>query len=229
MRRVPFVLVSFIGWLASSALAQAAEYIVAEAHSIGYRPGERIESDRPLTLHEGQHLTLITPSGGTINLDGPFRGPPSASSGGVVSILAALTGGGRRYGEVGTTRGTQVNKLPSPWVLDVSHSGKVCVREGAQPVFWRPAASADRKIELVPSDQSWRADMVWPAGKEQLAITIAATLHDGVTYTVTDAGAQAAISVDIIPASISDQQVLAAYLAARGCEEQARAMLGPAG
>src|SRR5258708_1156600 len=119
--------------LAIPAGASAAELIVAQARNVGYAPAAKIHSAHPITLKEGQPLALISPKGDTIKLDGPFSGPPlSAGSGsGIMTTLAALTGGNRRYGEVGTTRGTVLNTLPSPWLLDVSRSGKVCLLDGS--------------------------------------------------------------------------------------------------
>lgn len=207
--------------------ANAADLIVAQARNIGYAPGAKLDSNHPITLKEGQHLTLISPKGDTINLDGPFSGAPlSAGSGnGIMTTLAALSGGNRRYGEVGTTRGTHLNTLPSPWLLDVSRSGKVCLLDGSHPVLWRPAADADSEIQITPADQSWKAKMTWPAKQEQLPVASQIALHDGVTYLVDERGNQNAISVDLVPSPLQTPEARAAFMAVRGCDEQAEAIV----
>jgi hypothetical protein len=216
-----------VAGLALPASASAAELIVAQARNIGYAPGAKIDSAHVITLKEGQHLTLISPKGDTIALDGPFTGAPlSAGNGnGIMTTLAALTGGNRRYGEVGTTRGTQLNALPSPWLLDVSRSGKVCLLDGSHPVLWRPAADSDNEIQITPADQSWKAKMTWPAKQDQLPVATQIVLHDGVTYLVDELGNQNAISVDLVPSPLQTPEARAAFMAVRGCEEQAEAIV----
>jgi hypothetical protein len=216
-----------VAGLALPASANAADLIVAQARNIGYSPGAKIDSSKPLSLKEGQHLTLISPKGDTINLDGPFNGAPLAGGNGtgIMTTLAALGGGNKRYGEVGTTRGTKDNQLPSPWLLDVSRSGKVCLLDGSRAVFWRPAAEADSEIQIAPADQSWKAKMTWPAKQEQLPVASQIALHDGVTYLVDERGNQNAISVDLVPAPLQTPEARAAFMAVRGCDEQAEAIV----
>src|SRR5260370_36116101 len=58
--------------------AKAANLVVIEARRIALRPGQTVDSTKPLVLKEGQHVTLISPTGATIKLDGPYETAPDA-------------------------------------------------------------------------------------------------------------------------------------------------------
>ncbi len=188
-------------------LAAAEDLVVVEARGIAYAQGAVIDSTKPLKLKEGQHLTLISQAGVTLKLDGPYDQLPSASGGQGTDLstkLAALAGGGQRFSEVGTTRSTTVAKLPSPWMLDIDRSGAVCLRSGDQtPVLWRASEATRSKVVIVPDDRSWRATIVWPAGQPHLRIVSEdVPIRPGMTYYVTLAGEQHAISVEDVPAAL---------------------------
>jgi hypothetical protein len=210
-------------------LAQAAQYTVVEARGIGFAPGANIDATKPMVLREGQHVTLITPAGATINLDGPYNQAPDTGQGHGVALttkLASLVSGGQRFGEVGTTRGTATVKLPSAWVLDVSRSGTVCLLDDGHPaVLWRPASAAETGIVVTPDDRSWRVNLQWPARTDQLALGSDVPLRAGTTYFVALNGDQWAITVDLVPAGLATDAMRAAWMANKGCEAQAEAML----
>src|ERR1700761_1704485 len=62
--------------------AQAAVLVVAEARGIALKPGDTLDSAKPLTLKQGQHVTLVSETGATLKLDGPYDRPPTAAGGG---------------------------------------------------------------------------------------------------------------------------------------------------
>src|SRR5215469_16144014 len=128
--------------LASS--AKAAVLVVAEARGVAFKPGDTLDSVKPLVLKQGQHVTLISETGSTLKLDGPYDRPPAAGGSGGVglnqTLNALITQRQARAGEFGITRGTVLADLPDPWVLDATHSGNVCVMANGTPVFWRPDA-----------------------------------------------------------------------------------------
>lgn len=212
------------------ALANAAQLVVVEARGVAYAQGATIDSTKPLTLKEGQHLTLISPTGVTLQLDGPYNQAPTAAASKGTDLstkLAALAGGGQRLGEVGTTRGTKVARLPSAWLLDVDRSGAVCLRDGdTAPVFWRASDAAATDVVIVPDDRSWRATVSWPAGHDTLAILGKdVPIHANTTYYVTLAGERHAISVHEVPKALSTDRMRVAWLAQKGCAAQAEALL----
>jgi hypothetical protein len=211
------------------AAAGAADLVVIEARGIALRPGQTLDSTKPLVLKQGQHVTLISPAGATIKLDGPHERAPDADQGRAVPVANALgllvTQRQTRVGEVGTTRGNAPNVLPDPWVLDASRAGTVCLREGTEAMFWRPDSSKDGELAVAPSDRSWNAQAHWPAGVDRIMVKAPVLVHGGATYLVTLNGAQSAMKVENVPPILSNDSMRAAWLAEKGCEAQAEALL----
>src|SRR5476651_46364 len=113
--------------------ASAAVLVVAEARGIALKPGATLDSTKNLTLKQGQHVTLISETGATLKLDGPYDRPPVAAGGGAgvglnQTLAALVTQRQARAGEFGVTRGTVLADLPEPWVLD--HPQRQCLRDG---------------------------------------------------------------------------------------------------
>src|ERR1700719_1091348 len=86
--------------------ADAVNLVVMEARGIALKVGQNVDSAKPLILKQGQHVTLVTPAGATLKLDGPYdRAPDADGVQGVAvnTVLAALvTQRNARIGEVGT-------------------------------------------------------------------------------------------------------------------------------
>jgi hypothetical protein len=219
---------SAAAFAASFSTANAAQMVVAEARGIGLKPGAMLDSSKPLVLKEGQHITLISSSGATLKLDGPYSAVPDSDKGGtgIGAKLAALTTQNSvRLGEVGTTRtGEAKDALPSPWLLNVSHPGAVCLREGTTPVLWRRSAKATAATAIMPADRSWRLELNWPAGSDSLRVTSDVSIHGG-TYFVNLGGSETAVRIQSVPAVLETDAMRAAWMVERGCSEQAEAVL----
>jgi len=210
--------------------AQAAMLVVAEARGVALKPGDTVDSTKPLNLKQGQHLTLVSETGATLKLDGPYDRPPTANGGGggvgLNQTLAALvTQRQARAGEFGVTRGTVLATLPDPWVLDATHSGSVCVVENGTPIFWRPDSSAVASLSVSPADHSWNARAQWPAGQDRIAVTTDVPMRAGETYVVTFNGTESAITMVQVPASLTNNDMKAGWMANRRCEQQAEALV----
>jgi hypothetical protein len=215
--------------LFATTAADAAVLVVVEARGIALSPGTTLDAQKPLLLKQGQHVTLISETGSTLKIDGPYNQPPTANGEGGASLSSTLgalvTQRQSRSGEFGTTRGTVLAALPDPWLIDASHSGNGCLREGAAPVFWRPDAKTVAAIVVAPVDRSWRAEARWPAGQERLSITTDVPMRGGETYIVNFAGAESAITMTQVPAALTNDPMRAAWMADKGCEAQAEALL----
>jgi hypothetical protein len=207
----------------------AADLVVLESRGANLRPGQIVDSTKPLVLKQGQHLTLISPTGVTLKLDGPYDKAPGgdqARGTAVTNTLALLvTQRQARVGEVGTTRGAAPNSLPDPWLLDASRAGTVCLREGSPAVLWRPESKQEAMLAVAPADHSWKTEAHWPAGSDRITIPAPAVIHGGATYLVSLNGAQSAMKVESVPVSLANDSVRAAWLAGKDCEAQARALL----
>jgi hypothetical protein len=227
--RLSTAFISFAALAGSYATAKAADFIVIDARRVALRVGQTVDSTKPLTLKEGQQITLISPTGATIKLDGPYdKAPDAEQSRGVpvANTLALLVSQRQaRVGEVGTTRGLAPNALPDPWVLDASRTGTVCLREGTVAVLWRPSTTQDAELAVAPADRSWKAEAHWVAGSDRITIQPPAVIRAGATYVVTLNGVQTAMKVENVPAVLSNDSMRAAWLAGKGCEAQAQAIL----
>jgi len=209
--------------------AWAADLVVLESRGANLRPGQIVDSTKPLALKQGQHITLISPTGVTLKLDGPYdkapggdqaRGMPVANS-----LALLVTQRQARLGEVGTTRGAAPNPLPGPWLMDASRAGTVCLRDGSPAVLWRPDSGREASLAVTPADHSWKTEARWPAGSDRITVPAPAVIRGGATYLVSLNGNQSAMTVESVPTGLANDSVRAAWLAGKDCEAQARALL----
>lgn len=209
--------------------ADAATLVVVEARGIALKPGAILQSEAVLTLKQGQHVTLISETGSTLKIDGPYDKPPVAVEGGGVNLnntlRALVTQREARSGEFGTTRAAVLAKLPDPWLVDATRGGNGCMLENRAPMFWRPAADSESRLTVSAADRSWKAQAKWPAGQDRLAITTDVPLRGGETYIVTVGGSESAISMVSVPATLTNDAMRTAWMAEKGCEAQAAALL----
>jgi hypothetical protein len=212
-----------------STSADAATLVVVEARGVNLKPGATLDSQRPLTLKQGQHLTLISETGSTLKLDGPYNRPPAAAGTAGVDLTSTLgalvTQRQARSGEFGTTRGTVLAALPDPWLVDVTHSGSGCVQENRTPIFWRPDSGPAANLEVAPADRSWKAQSHWPAGRDRISVTTDVPIRAGQTYVITFNGTEYAIAMTLVPTVLTNDQMRVAWMADKGCEAQAQALL----
>jgi hypothetical protein len=207
--------------------AQAAQYVVVEARGIGLKVGAIIDPTKPLDLQQGQHLTLVSDTGQTIKLDGPYHKAPVAEQG--VQLAAAIgalaTNSNGRLGEIGTTRGVGTATLPAPWLLDATRSGTVCLQQDQTPVLWRPAAAQAADLVIMPADRSWKAQANWPRGDDRLVVKSDMGLHSGASYFIALNGNESAVTVRNVPAALTTDQMRAAWMIQKGCTAQAEALI----
>ena len=226
---IHMVLIGFAVLGGTCVAAQAVDLVVLEARGVNLRPGQTVDSTKPLPLKQGQHITLISPAGVTLKLDGPYEKAPESDQARGANVASALsllvTQRQARVGEVGTTRGAAPNALPDPWVLDASRAGTVCQRDGAPVVLWRPNATNEAVLTVAPVDRSWKTEAHWPAGADRIVVPPPAAIRGGATYLVSLNGAPSAMKVESVPASLVNDTVRAAWLAGKECEAQARALL----
>jgi hypothetical protein len=207
--------------------ADAAQYVVVEARGVNLKVGTIVDPTKPLVLKQGQHLTLVSDSGQTIKLDGPYQKAPIASQG--VQLAAAFnalaSNGNGRLGEIGTTRAAGKVDLPKPWLLDAVHPGSECLLEGHEPVFWRPASDKSADVVIMPADRSWKAQTTWPRGDTELVVKPDMGVHGDASYFISVNGNESAVAISTVPASLSTDQMRAAWMLQKGCAPQAEALL----
>jgi hypothetical protein len=214
-----------------AALASQGQLVVVEARGVALKPGQRLDAQTRFDLKEGERLRLLALDGRSIELRGPRTGPiPAAQQGASLDRSQALstliTNRNARTGSAGVVRsGGTTASVPDPWSVDISRPGPRCVREGMHPVLWRPEPLDARTSTIHPADRSWRADIGWSDGQSQVQMPDLGPLDRATTLIVSIDQQEHGLTLLIVPASIDDEMVLAAWMLDRGCVQQADALL----
>lgn len=213
----------------SSVSAIAAPLIVVDARGGDLKAGQRIDSARPITLKEGERVTLIGPDGKTVTLRGKFSGLPMLRAGAATdpkqALAALIATRNARTSRVGVVRSaSDAAPLPKPWLIDVSKPGQRCLKAGQQPVWWRPEAAASQKFTLLPIDQSWRADFEWAAGQHVITAPVLPTFQGQAKFVIRMGEEEHGITVNLVPNDLNDF-VLASWMFEKKCTQQADALL----
>lgn len=227
MRR-PLRLCVFLGGVLVSSQAYAAPMTVVDARGAGLKPGMRVESTSRIQLRDGERVTLIGMDGRAVTLRGSYAGVIAASAGSTQNPRAALAAliatRNDRASQVGAVRsGANAAPLPDPWLIDISRPGARCIREGDTPIWWRPDASEESLFTVYPLDRSWRADFVWQRGQQKMRAPNLAKLDGVKTFLIHVPGQDNAISINIIPADVTDPLVLSSWMLEKTCVQQADA------
>src|SRR6476620_8280837 len=85
------VLIGFAVLGGTCVAAQAVELVVLEARGVNLRPGQTVDSTKPLPLRQGQHVTLISPAGVTLKLVGPYEKAPESDQARGANVASALS------------------------------------------------------------------------------------------------------------------------------------------
>lgn len=210
--------------------ALAGPLVLVEARGVAMAPGTQVPEDEPVTLPDGAQMLLIAEDGTQITLRGPYTGLPSKAAvgqGGTVQALAdLLSARSADTSMLGAARDAgQPLPLPEPWLIDAGASGSGCVRPGHSLVLWRAAGAAAQSLTLMPADRSWTANATWPAGEQRLELT-ELPVKEGATYLFELDGNAAAITFHLLPDMVTAKRMVGGWLLARGCDRQARALLG---
>jgi len=226
MRRMIGVVAGLV-LLGAAAPAWASALVVMEARGVALKPGETIEDSKTLTLKDGEQLLLLADDGSVLTIRGPYEGTAAGSGKvGVVQALDALTTRTAQRNVAGVVRDASVEvHLPSPWLVDVSHPGAACVQDGQRPIFWR-ASGQSNALTIMPSDRSWRAEAPWPAGSATLQAPDYFPVRDGRTYLASfGEGKPVAVTINMLPPSLGNARMQAAWMLEKGCVAQAEALL----
>jgi hypothetical protein len=214
---------------------KASTVVVLESKSPNYAVGLKLAPDSSIQLKAGERLMLIGANGVTVSLRGPYDGvaikdtekhPSSDAAKNLASLLAAREA---RTSSVGVVRaGSEIAKLPEPWLIDVARAGKRCLLAGSPPKLWRENPAQAETIWVAASDRSWRVDLSWPAGADRIAIPDSAPLEGVAGLIIGRQQEEVVLSISAVPASLDDPALYAAWLIRMGCMQQADALLASA-
>jgi len=215
----------------SGGRAAALELVVAEAHGIRLAPGQTVDGAKPLSLADGQSVTLLSSSGQIVRLEGPSDAAPESglkhaeSQDMQTAMTALITERNARTSDIGIVRGDNDVKLPDPWVVDITHPGTSCVQPGKSVVLWRSQDMGATPVAFAPKDRSWTVSGTWPASADRLALPATMPLRDHTDYVVELGEKVAPVTVRLIPQSVNNDAMRAGFMAAVGCGNQVSALL----
>lgn len=211
--------------------ANAAPLIIIEARGGDMKAGQKIDSAKPLNLKEGERITVIGTDGKSNTIRGKYSGPP-VGSGPVAAdptraLAALINTRSARTSSVGVVRGaTDAAPLPDPWLIDISRPGERCLKAGTRAIWWRPDSRAAQKFTVMPVDRSWRADFEWRADEGTMAVPPLARFDTQTIFLLRVNEQEFPVSVNIVPADLDNDFILASWMLEKGCLQQADALLG---
>jgi hypothetical protein len=211
-------------------VVKAEQLTVIDSRGYKAAPGSTIDSTKPITLKEGEKITLIRADGNTVTLKGPFSDLPmpakSGSGSGANPLSSLVTTREAKVNTVGAIRSaTKIQQLPKPWLIDVSHSGTRCWLEGMQPVFWRPDNKKLSTLSIAPIDKSYKLDLSWPKDESTLESEKVGFRSLTETLVVTLDGQDFNLQIVEIPKEVQEETMLTGWMLEKGCFQQADAML----
>jgi hypothetical protein len=226
----------FGGWAASG---RAADLVVIASDDPSVALGTKIDGGKPIAIAAGASLVLVSSTGRTIKLAGPYSGmpDPSAAGGddGLVDSLSQLI---KEEGGSSTTlavfRGgldkTPIGR-PDIWGVDIAREGSYCLRPDRPAMLWWYAARPGAVVKLSDDeDGSGGARIRWPQSKKYTPWPDTLALSDGATYVARfrsgDTGTP--LKAVLMPALDTDAH-RAAWMAGHGCTQQALRVLDAMG
>lgn len=213
-RRFPFLAVAAAGaCIAISGPAFSKALVVRSAgpSAKAYPPGKALPDSAKISLQPGDSLTILGP-GSKRTLRGPGTFATAAGD------AQAMTGSKRA--RFGAMRTGDLALNPSPWNLDVTQSGTICVgATGLQ--MWRPNSEEAAKLSISKGDGA-ATTVDWPAGKSTLAWPGSIKIADGSEYQLALAGGTTSerVKFAVLPAIPEGVTDAAQALIARGCQNQ---------
>jgi hypothetical protein len=200
--------------IAAPALSKALVVRSAGPSAKAYPPGKALPDSAKISLKPGDSVTVLGPNA-TKTLRGPGTFPASSSSAEGLAMAAA------RRTRFGAMRSGDLALNPSPWNLDISQSGTICIAKGNSLKMWRPSSGDAAKLIITPS--SGKATTVnWPAGKSTVDWPAALPISEGVDYQLAlmDGPSPESVRFSLMPAIPSDAVDTAEALIQRGCQNQ---------
>jgi hypothetical protein len=207
-------------WLAGAATAailgsSAALGSVVVVKSLGpsakaYPPGKTLPESAKITLQGGDVVTVLGPAAAQT-----LRGPGNFSAG-------QMTLASAERGRFGALRAADVAHNPSIWDIDVSQSGKMCVRDASKLQLWRPDKEAAVTVKIHDADGKSQ-ELSWAAGAALAPWPAALPVKNGAEYQVEwpDTGDSSKLDlVTIVPPPPDDLVGAAQVLIDHGCQKQ---------
>lgn len=221
-----------MAWLClATAEARADKLLVVASTMPTLAVGNLIDGARALTVPPGTSVTVISQSGRTTTLSGPFAGKPGdgegASDPDLLSELQRLLTAPTEVALIGSVRANPLGEPDDPWAMDVSRSGSHCIRAEGRPNLWRPSAEKATSLSLKLRSPRQKVTVHWPRGAATVAWPEELPLLPDVVYVARLKGGKTAklLQLSVVPDGLPSEAHRAAWMAKAGCEVQAKKLL----
>jgi hypothetical protein len=177
-----------------------------------YPPGKALPETAKIELQPGDSVMLLNTNGAKM-----LRGPGTFA---VASSGEGLAAAANRRARFSAMRSSEVPLNPSPWNLDITQSGKLCVANPANLTLWRPTKDDEMKLTIRGGGGEQTID--WPAGKDTVAWPAALPVTSGSEYELSqpDGGDMARVTFVTLSSPPKDNVSTAQSLIANGCNNQ---------
>ena len=177
-----------------------------------YPPGKALPESAKIQLQSGDSVMLLNTNGART-----LRGPGTFA---VASSGEGLAAQANRRARFSAMRSAEVPLNPSPWNLDITQSGKLCVGNPAKLTLWRP--EKDDAIKLTIRGGGGEQTLDWPAGKDTIAWPASLPVASGGEYELSQAGTgdMARVTFVTLSSPPGDTISTAQSLIAKGCNNQ---------
>lgn len=204
--------------LASSTASVAGVLVVRAAGPSAktYPAGKVLPDSARIALKNGDSVFLLN-SSSTRTLRGP----------GTFAVASTVTGpatSGRRS-RFAAMRTSELPLNPSPWNVDVTQSGTICVADPAKLMLWRPQSKEAAKLKISGGGSEQALD--WAAGKPTLAWPEALKIASGAEFQLEQAGSSDVVKVSFLTIAKAPADVVATgeVLLRNGCQNQLDALV----
>jgi hypothetical protein len=226
--------------LGARAHAQGApDYVVIESSAPALATGTALPKTAKLDVPAQDRVVLITDSGQTVTVQGPYSGPPPPGTGtggagtDATKVIASLLN--HQQTEVGVARAIGSNwradavKTPADvFAINASDGGDTCLYDPSHvEVVHDPGTAGEMTVKSLTG--TGQATLNWAKGSVSQAWPASFALTDGdmVSFTLAGQDVAAIATIHVVPPVGSSGDVArAVQLAQAGCEDQARLLLG---
>ncbi|WP_395623775.1 hypothetical protein [Sphingomonas daechungensis] len=215
-RRIPHMAAAAMALIALSAGAVSAKTLVVR--SVGpsaksYPPGKALPDTAKISLQAGDSVTVLSP-GAKRTLRGPGTFPAASASAEGLSQAAA------KRTRFGAMRTGDLALNPSPWNLDVTQSGTVCI-SGSSLKMWRPNSEDVAKLSI-KGPAGAATTVTWPAGKSTMDWPASVKISSGTDYQIAMAhtASPETVRFAVLPSIPQDITDAAQELIKNGCQNQ---------
>jgi hypothetical protein len=199
--------------LASSSACLAGVLVVRAAgpSARSYPPGKVLPDASKVSLQSGDSLTLLNATSAQT-----LRGPGTFA----VASSSGVPGAASRRARFDALRSGEIPQNPSPWNLDISQSGKICLSNPAKLTLWRPQADDPAEVKISGGGSSGTASFA--AGKTTAAWPTSLKIAPGIEYRLEQSGIADSATVTFITVkdTPTELQAAAQVLIDNGCTNQ---------